>query len=438
MNNPREACVFALLSMQKGGYSNLVVKQLLSNSNLSKQDQGFFTKLFYGTLERKITIDFVLETLTEKRFKKLDSEILAILEIGCYQIFYMQQVPNFAAVSESVKLCRKFKKTSASSFVNAILRKVASFDLNSLDKTETIQQKVVKYSVNEQLLKRIEQDYKQDSEKILNGFFEQKDVYIRVNTLRHTAKQAAELLKSEGIETKSTELPDCLKVVSGNVVGSNAFASGDVRIQSLSAQAAVAALEPKRLQTIIDMCAAPGGKTLTAAMYMQNEGTVLACDRSKSRLALVEQTAEKEGITTVQTIVCDSSAFNPEFENSAHGVICDVPCSGFGELGSKPELRLKYPEPDDSELFMIQKAIAENAFRYVKVGGRVVYSTCTIDRRENEDIVRHLVEKFRSFAIVNPIQKHFKNFVTEQNCIKFLPHDGFCEGFFVATFERLC
>ncbi len=438
MNNPREACVFALLSMQKGGYSNLVVKQLLSNSNLSKQDQSFFTKLFYGTLERKITIDFVLETLTEKRFKKLDSEILAILETGCYQIFYMQQVPNFAAVSESVKLCRKFKKTSASSFVNAILRKVGSFDLNSLEKSETVQQRVVKYSVNEQLLRRIEQDYNQDSEQVLNGFFGQKDVYIRVNTLRHTEKQAIELLKNEGIEMESSVLPNCLKVVSGNIVNSKAFASGDVRIQSLSAQAAVAALEPKPLQTIIDLCAAPGGKTLTAAMNMQNDGTVLACDRSKTRLSLVEQTAKKEGITTVQTTVCDSAKFNPEFENSADGVICDVPCSGFGELASKPELRLKPPEPDDSELFAIQKAIAENAFRYVKVGGRVVYSTCTIDRRENEEIVRHLSEKFRSFSIVNPIQKYFENFVTEQNCIKFLPYNGFCEGFFVATFERLC
>ncbi len=438
MKNPRELAVLAVLEIQNGGYSNLILKKMLAQNDVSKEEKNFLTRIFYGTIERKITIDFVLKSLTLNKFKKLDKEVLAILETGCYQILYMSSVPDFAAVSESVKLCKRFKKSSASSFVNAILRKVVAFDRSVLNKTTTLEQRAVNYSVNVELQKLLETQYPENFGNILESFFNQKPIYLSVNTLKTDIKSVMTGLLEQNIKTENTEIPHFLKVVEGNIFESEYILSGEIRIQSIAAGSAVIALDPKPGQIMLDLCAAPGGKALTSAYRMEGKGKIVAFDRSLTRLKLIEQAALTSGVDIIETRHFDTGVFMPEFEGKADRVLCDVPCSGFGEIATKPELRLKQPEEQQSELFLIQNNIISNALRYVKVGGRVVYSTCTIDKRENEDIIEYVLKNFNDFKIVNPLENIFKKQVTEQNCIKFLPGDGFFEGFFVATFERMC
>ena len=414
--------------VETGGFSNLVLKRALSKSELDVRERRFCSAIVMGTLERLITLDYILSPRLSRPIAKLDAEVRAVLETGLYQCLYMQSVPTHAAISESVNTVRTLGKSSAAGLVNAVLRKASAFDISSIDnisdKTERLS---VKYSLSPQLVGLFCTQYGDGAEDIMASFFAAPKNTVRVNTLRTTPTELAAELASKGIDAHPASVEGALTLEGEGWLSAEAFARGDMRVQSAAAQTAALALDAQSGMSVLDMCAAPGGKTLTAAQCMNNNGKITALDRSQRRLELIEKQAALEGIDIVKTLCADASAFDTTERYDR--VLCDVPCSGLGEIAGKPELRQR-PLPDGDALRPLQLAILENGARLLKNGGRLVYSTCTLDKRENEEIVSAFLSQNGDFAPANgPLGDYI---------CKFVPSKADCEGFFIACFERVC
>jgi len=421
----RRQAVRCLLAVERGAWSNLTIKKDPAVQALSERDMPFFTRIFYGVLERSVTLDHILTQNLHTPLGRLDGEVLAILRSGLLQCLYMDAVPVSAAVSESVELCRSFKKSSAAPLVNAVLRKAASFDLSSLDKVEDpVERLSLRGSVCRELAAMFASQYPDCAEELLLSTFGRKRVYARVNTLRTSDGALVERLAAEGVEAARTGLGGCLELLSGRYTRCASMEEGLLRIEGYASQQAAAALAAQPGERILDCCAAPGGKSLTAAQRMENRGSVTALDISPARLALIGPQAALEGVTIVRAAAGDAASFR---DRPFDRVLCDVPCSGTGMLAAKPELRRKAPEP--GRFAALQASILENAASLVREGGRLVYSTCSLDRRENEEVAEKFFENHPGFRpVVTAGGEKFQ---------KFLPQNGSGEGFFIASAERM-
>ncbi|MEA5051104.1 MAG: 16S rRNA (cytosine(967)-C(5))-methyltransferase RsmB [Oscillospiraceae bacterium] len=433
MTSARQLAVRCLLEADKGGYSNLIFKQQAAGAGFSGRDTAFAAALFYGALERRLTLDYILAPLLSRPVGKLDPEVRCILRAGLYQCLYMQGVPVRAAVDESVELCAAFGKSSAKSLVNAVLRRASVFDLSSLDAVDgAVRRLSVKYSLCEGLAALLLSQYGSDTEPMLGATFERCPTAARLNALRAGEEQLIRTLAGEGVTARPTWLPYAVEL-EGPWLGCASFANGDLRVQSLAAQCAAAAVDPRPGERVLDACAAPGGKTLTMAQRMKNIGRIVALDLHMSRLRLIDEAARREGVAIVETRCADAAAYadGEAFDR----VLCDVPCSGYGEIAAKPELRYKEPS-QENDLVPLQRAILDSGARKLRAGGRLVYSTCTLDRRENEDVALAFLGANPDFRAVDPglpreAPRDARGFVT------FLPRAGANEGFFIATFERI-
>lgn len=423
----RKAAALALMAVEGGGYSNLVLARALADLS-DARDRRFVSALARGALERLITLDFILGAYLNKPLSALDKEVRAALRSGLYQCLYMDGVPARAAVSESVSLARALGKSSAAPLVNATLRKAAAFDLGEIDniKSES-ERRSVKYSVCAPLGDMLARQYGGAAEDILRAFFVPARDAARVNTLKTDAPTLLAELTAEGIDARAGALDDCIELTGDGWAGCKALLRGDMRIQSESAQRAARALGAQRGMRVLDMCAAPGGKTLTAAQLMGDEGEIVALDRSQKRLALLEKQAALEGVSIVKTLVADAREYDDP--DGFERVLCDAPCSGYGEISAKPELRYKSPE-ENGELFEIQRDILSNGARLLKTGGRLVYSTCTLDERENELAAREFLGS----------HPNFETCATDDGAqyTKIIPNKNNPEGFFIATFVKVC
>ncbi len=416
-DSARSLAARCLMDAEKGGYSNLIVKRRVTQSPLDSRERAFCSALFYGTLSRQVTLDYILDPLLRGGIEKCDAEIRAALRLGLYSALYMDSVPQSAAVNESVQLAKYFKKSSAAGLCNAVLRKACAFEPARLaDIKDDAKRLSVMYSVCEPLAKMTVSQYGAQAEQILRASLARPRVCLRVNTLKTTLDEAKSLLASEGVVCENANAADALTVVSGDWLSADAFENGLVRAQSERAIDAVSLLAPDAGERMLDMCAAPGGKTLTAAQLMRNQGQITALDRSESRLELLRKQATAEGVTIVNAQCADAAGYDTaeRFER----VLCDVPCSGFGEMCKKPELRAKAPEPDGSPLFALQLRILANGARLLARGGMLVYSTCTLDKRENDGVLEAFLCEHGDFELCE-IQRS-------------LPDDENSEGFFAA------
>ena len=414
--------------VETGGFSNLVLKRALASCGLDSRERRFCSAIVMGTLERLITIDYILTPLLSRPLARLDAEVRAVLETGLYQCLYMDGVPTHAAISESVNTVRALGKSSAAGLVNAVLRRSATFDVLSIDnihdKTERLS---IKYSLSRQLVELFCTQYGDSAERMMQSFFITPQNTVRVNTLRISPKELIDELESQGITAHPAQVEGALTLEGDGWLSVPAFSRGDMRVQSIAAQTAALALDAKSDMNVLDMCAAPGGKTLTAAQCMCGKGKITALDRSRKRLDLIDKQAALEGIDIVRTICADASNFDSR--DCFDRVLCDVPCSGLGEIASKPELRWR-PLPDDGALWSLQLSILKNGARLLKKGGRLIYSTCTLDCRENEDIVNAFLSERDDFA---PVKLESGSHIR-----KFVPSEDNYEGFFIACFERVC
>lgn len=381
-------------------YSNLALDAVLRREELSSADRGLLTVLVYGTIERKLTLDYQITALASRSAEKIDPETRNLLRLGLYQLTYLGRVPDHAAVHETVELAPRRTKGFVNAILRAFLRGEKKLALPNEEK-EPIEYLSVKYSFLPALCGIfVERFGMERTEAMLEAFNRQPPLTLRVNTLKCTREELLERLLAEGLSAEPTPESRSGIYVSGAPVGSlPGFSEGLFFVQDEASQLCVEALDARRGMKVLDACACPGSKSFGAAADMQNEGRVISCDLHKNKLSLVESGAERLGISIIETQARDAREPNEEWRGAFDRVLCDVPCSGFGVFSKKPELRYKDPAKS-AGLPDIQLAILENASTFVKSDGLLVYSTCTVLPEENRENVDRFLAAHPEFVLL--------------------------------------
>lgn len=439
MKNARQAAFEALLKIHReGAYSNLVVDAALKeNDHFDERDKAFFSNLVYGTLDRLILIDYNLSLYLTQPVSKLKPELHTILRLGTYQILFLDRVPSSAAVNESVKLAKVNKSAFAASLVNAVLRRVADNGLKLPEGAENDPAYLaVKYSCPKWLISMWIDAYGFDNAVALaEKALEAAPVIVKVNTLKITVDDLIWKLAEEGvIAQRSAKFPDSLVLENtGAVEELLSYQDGLFHAQDFASQICCKAVDAKPGETVFDLCSAPGGKTFTVAQAMQNTGCVRAFDIYQSRVDLIKSGAKRLGLNNVYTYLSDATIFNENY-GMADKVLCDVPCSGLGIIRRKPEIRFKKSAEIDN-LPQIQYNILCNATRYLKDGGRLVYSTCTLNPKENDEVCNRFLEEHPDFEAVEFLPE-LRRYSEDDRYLTLMPHIHHTDGFFVAVFQK--
>lgn len=426
---PREFVLRLLLKLEENdSYSNILLDKELSKADFAEQEKSFITALFYGVTERRITLDYYIGKLSKVRLKKMDTDILYILRMGIYQILYMDSVPDSAAVNESVKLARKIKKSRLTGFVNGILRSFTRKRNSIKLPSDNISRMSVLYSCPEWLAEKLINEYGEENAiDFLKNSLKASEVFLRTNTTKTDSESLVSRISEENITAKICDYDKNAVVVHGGVFNTQAYKEGLFHAQDYSSQYAVKILDPKPGERVLDICSAPGGKAFTAAELMQNKGELIACDLYEQRVGLIKSGADRLELDIIDARVNDALKLNSslgEFDR----VLCDVPCSGLGVIKRKPEIKYKKKEELD-ELPEIQIKILENTAGYVKQGGRLVYSTCTLNKSENEEVVLKFLEQNKSFSPDGVFNGDFTKTV--------FPKDFGSDGFFISVLKRI-
>lgn len=427
MTTARQIVFSLLLKMQKSAaYSNIALDAALSKSSLSQQDKSFASALFYGVLERQITLDEIIKNHSDKPFEKMSADVVTALRMGIYQLEYMNSVPDSAAVNESVKL---MKNVGAKSFVNAILRKYQREGKQVLEGFP----EYLKLSCPKWLYDKWKKEYgKVTADKILPQTIGAPPVFCRVNNLKTTWDRLSRLLEPNEIYTRNTDIDNCLILKNaGSIEQLDAYKNGFLHIQDMSAQICVKALEAKENEIVFDLCAAPGGKTFTIAEDMNNCGQVFAFDLHDNRVRLIKSGAKRLGISIIKAKEGDARNFDESLPK-ADKVLCDVPCSGLGIIRRKPEIKYKNPA-DFEKLPQIQFDILNNAAKYVKVGGSLLYSTCTLSRAENDEVRKRFLSENPQYEAQNLPSDIKRN----QSELTIFPTEFGGDGFYIAKFKKV-
>lgn len=428
MASARNTVCELLLRMQNKAYSNILLDSVLKNDSFEKQEKNFISSLFYGVIERKITLDHIIKTYSNKPLNKIDREVIVILEMGIYQLIYMESVPDSAAVNESVKLAEKFRKSSAKGFVNAVLRnfirdkKEIKLPQNKLEKFSVL------YSTPIWLVNKFLKEYPTEVEDILKSTVTKPNVYLRVNTTRITTDELIEILNSENVDCKKIEgMENCLFIEKSFAIENHeSFKKGMFHVQDISSQICCRSLEVKDTDVVFDICAAPGGKTFTLSEMMDNKGEIYAFDLHEKRVNLIKQGSVRLGLTNIKAMCGNGREFNKDLPQ-ADKILCDVPCSGLGVIGKKPEIKYK-DENELKDLPEIQYKILCNAAKYLKIGGELVYSTCSLSIEENDEVVEKFLKEHKNFAGADIMNFGYKRTI--------FPQEYGSDGFFISKVRR--
>ncbi len=429
----------ALLRMEKDqSYSNLVLDMYLKKSELSLQDKNFASRLFYGVIERKLTLDYIVSSYSKQPVLHLDLAVRIILWMGLYQLLYMN-IPESAAVNESVKLAAAIKP-SAKGFINAVLRQFLrdGKEIRWPDPQKNpLLYTSVRYSCPEWLISQYQQDYGIGrTESILKNSLLSPSIVIRSNPLRVSDEKLECFLREEGVEiSRMPQLRHCFKVLKGNPVDTVSFSKGFFHVQDIASQLCalvVAAGKPKK---VLDLCAAPGGKTFTIGEEISfYGGKVQAFDLHQKRVRLIQKGVQRLGLeNTITAFEGDASLLNSRLEK-ADSVLCDVPCSGLGVIRRKPEIKYK-PSKTLSDLPLIQNKILENATNYVAPDGYLIYSTCSLSKRENEQVVEAFLKRHSEFS-PEPLPDVFP-FPKGEFQTTFFPEEDGPDGFYLARMRKV-
>jgi 16S rRNA (cytosine967-C5)-methyltransferase len=439
MKSPRQTAFEALLKIQKdSAYSNLVLDSMLSeNSDLDERDKAFVTNLVYGSLDHMIIIDYNLSLYLNQPSKKLKPELHTVLVLGAYQILFMDRVPDHAAVSESVQLAKVNKSSFAASLVNAVLRRVADNGLKFPEKIENSAEYLsVRYSCPEWLTELWINSYGyENAEGIASRALDVPPLTVRVNTLRTGNEDLMWKLAEEGVISEPCDTVENALFLSGTgaVDSLESYKEGLFHAQDISSQLCCRALNPEAGDAVFDMCAAPGGKTFTMAEMMNGGGIVKSFDIYQSRVDLIKEGAKRLGLPNVKTFFSDASFYNPNY-GTADKILCDVPCSGLGIIRRKPEIRFKN-KPEIDKLPELQYKILCNSAKYLKQGGRLVYSTCTLNPGENENVCDRFLSEHPEFS-TEEFLPEIKRYSPGDRYLTLMPHIHDTDGFFMAVFRR--
>lgn len=444
IDKAREVALKALYKInEEDGYSNIVVKDILkeNQNKLNPKDIAFISELVYGTVTWKLTIDEIISKYSSIRIKKISPWIVNILRMGIYQIVFLDKVPKSAAVNEAVNLSKKYGGKSLG-FVNAILRKVEKVDY---EKFEEIEDGVKRISLTtsmpvwiiEELLR--EKSF-EETEKICKASNIKPKVAIRVNKLLISKDKLVKRLEEKEIMCEDGILEDFLVITNvKNIEKLEEFQEGFFTVQDEVAGLSSYLLGAKKGEKILDACSAPGGKTTYIAEIIGNEGSILAFDLHNHRLELVEKNCERLKIKIVETRIQDMTVSKEEYFEKFDKILLDVPCLGIGVLKRKPDIKWKKKKEDIEAIIGIQKQILTVASRYLKKGGEMIYSTCSIFSEENEKIIEEFIEKntqYRVIELINDVPNFFEEYLEEMKYLKVNQNER-TDGFFISKIKKL-
>lgn len=442
MSNPRNIALTVLLKIENDkAYSNIALNNAIRENRLSGVDSAFVSALVYGVLERQLTLDYIIKQYSKIPLRKIEIKTKMILRMGILQLLFMDKVPASAAVNESVNLAKRHKLQKSAGFINGILRSITRTDPpytlpDTEDKDYCLS---VRYSVPQDIVRLWRKSYGEDNtEELLSSLSGRPPLCARVNTLKTNLDKLCERLSEEGVTAQPHPyLPDALLLSqTGSIENIPSYRDGLFHIQDSSSQLCVSLLAPKPREVMLDVCSAPGGKAVTAAQMMQNRGKVYACDLYDHKLKLIRANAARLGVTNIVAVKRDAAKADVALP-VADKILCDVPCSGLGVLRRKPEIRAKRDAVDNTLPDLQYKILCQSA-KLLAVGGRLLYSTCTLNPAENnQNVLRFLEEHpaFRGVPLTLP-DGVIRAFDEEPHEITLMPHTADTDGFYIALLER--
>lgn len=427
--NDRELILEILLAVTRDGeYSHIALRNVLENYQyLDKSERAFITRVTEGTLERMIELDYIINQFSKTKVNKMKPVIRTIIRSAVYQLKYMDSVPDSAVCNEAVKLAGKRGFSGLKGFVNGVLRNI-SRNLDNVkypDKSDTVKWLSVMYSMPEWIITEWLKNYDREMvEKMLQAFLSERPTTIRCNLSQISREELAEELKKEGVKVRLCDTVDSALFISGyDYLGAlESFRTGHFQVQDISSMEVAEWAAPKEDEYIIDVCAAPGGKSLHLADKLAGKGHVEARDLTPYKVDLIRDNIARIGIDNIEAVCQDATVYDEASEKKADILIADLPCSGLGVLGKKTDLKYKMNPDTQEELVHLQREILSVVHRYVKSGGKLLYSTCTIHRAENQENAAWFVEQYPEFELVRERQ--------------FLPGVDDSDGFYIAEFVR--
>lgn len=434
IDKTREIALKILYKIDKEqAYSNIVLNEEIKQNRkkLTERDIGLISEIVYGVTTWRLTLDEIIKKHSKIKLKKISPWILNILRMGIYQIIFLDKIPKSAAVNESVNLGKRYGHSSSSNFVNAILRKVEKSDYEEFFQIEDNIEKISKTtSMPEWIINELAKNNSiEEVEQICKNSNLKPQITIRVNTLKITKKNFIKKLEEQNIEYQEINVKESLAedflILSKvkNIENVDLFKNGYFTIQDISAGLTAKILNPKPNELVLDACSAPGGKTTYMAELMKNEGNIEAWDIHDHRTKLVEQNAKRLGIDIIKTQIKDASIYDEKLEEKFDKILLDVPCLGIGVIKRKPDIKWQRKIEDIQEITEIQKAILKNCSKYLKPGGDLVYSTCSILKEENEDIISNFLD-------------NNTNFENDKNRIISIVPDEEKDGFFICKLHK--
>ena len=431
----RETALNVLIACRKeAGWSNGVLKNYIARDRLDRRDAALATRLCYGVVQNRLKLDHYLKQLLTGKLRDLHPVVHDILHLGLYQILEMDRVPESAAVNESVDLAKKYcpKQRFAPGLVNGVLRSAVREKENL--KAPTGWQEM--YSHPQKLIDFLKSYVGKKTEAMLRANNETPETVVQVNTLRTTAQALMEKLEAEGVTTQPHGWMENALVLSGtgNLEQLPSFREGLFYVQDTAAKLSVLCARIPENANVLDCCAAPGGKSFAAAMVLQGSGHITSCDFYAHKAELIAGGAKRLGLTNITARQQDATVHVPQWEDQMDTVICDVPCSGYGIIRKKPDIRYKDPA-SMADLPALQLQILCNQATYVRPGGVLLYSTCTLVRSENEGVVEAFLEKFPNYCLEPlPLPQPFPK--NESGMLALVPGQYDTDGFFIARLRR--
>lgn len=451
--NEREIALDILMEVnEKEQYIHVLLNEALRKYQyLEKNERAFISRLVKGTMERRLTLDYVINQVSSVRVNKMKPLIRNLMRMSVYQMMYMEQVPVSAVCNEAVKLAKKRKFNNLSGFVNGVLRNIS----RQLPQIELPDDYSIKYSVPQELVDMLTQAYGEEAVKlILGSFLKERTVSAVTNTVRISKKELVERLTAQGITVKDAPyVKDAFILSDYNYLDDiQEFADGLFQIQDISSMLAGVIAAPDKDSTVLDVCAAPGGKSIFAALMMGGTGRVISRDVSERKTEQIEENVERLGLGNVTVEVSDAATHNAGDDESADMLLADLPCSGLGIIGRKPDIKYNVSADKIDGIVKLQRNILDSVCSYVKHGGYIVYSTCTLNPQENEENVRYIKSKgFETVDISGVLPEglteaaknaggHFYDKLKKDagdGMLTLIPGVYECDGFFVAKLKRI-
>lgn len=438
MNSRKLARQIVQRVLEEGAYSNLVLSNELNTRDIEDKDKGLITEIVYGTLRRKRTLDVLIGNFV-KDINLIDTTVLNILRVAIYQMYFLDKIPEYAACNEAVEEAKEVS-LEASKLVNGILRNYIKDEKEIVVPGNRIDELAYKFSFQPWMIRLFIKQYGEEKTmKLMSGLNETPKVTVRVNEFKAEYDEVYEKLEEIGYNIEEGyACPEGIAIKGGKGIEDNVlFKAGLITVQDESAMLVAPLLDLKEGDKVLDLCAAPGGKTTHIAELLSNTGEVLAFDLHENKLSLIEENAKRLGLNNIVCKAMDATKLNSDYISYGDKVLIDVPCSGLGIIRKKPEIKWNKTRQQLKDLVPIQREIMENAWQYLKPGGTLVYSTCTLNKEENEENLQWFLSKHKDAAVEKLYIGNNSNFIyNADGSLTILPNDSM-DGFFMGKIKKI-